>query len=299
MRPIVFSILLCLTATLTVAARNPFLAPDTAATGEAPAEQTVSRDASPPFWYPIVIWQKRINDSLSRTLRSLKEEFSFVNVALVFVVSLVYSLVHTAGPGHGKLILGTYFLTSDRRFRSSDAAVAGGIVSVTHIGTAFVLSLILWLALNTLSMASQRDMATIARRIGGVLVILTGIAMAIVTFFGDKLERVTNAAISSRFKGLPLYGIAVLSGIVPCPLAWFVLVFTMSYGIYGYGVLSIVGMAIGAAITVGGSGLLVLAAKSKAMSVIETGVAKRIAYGLRFAGGFVLIVLGSIMVVPQ
>jgi len=297
-----FALFICLIAGL-AEAQNPFLSPDAPEADTAASETTtwtgVSREANPPFWYPIVIWQKRINDRLATALRSLHDGFSLVQTTAIFFISLVYSLIHTAGPGHGKLILGTYFLTSNRRLRAGDAAVAGGIVSLTHIGTAFLLSLILWLALNTLSMASQRDMATVARRVGGVLVIVTGTATAFVTLFQNRIERFAKQTVVTRFTGLSLYGVAVLSGIVPCPLAWFVLVFTMSYGIYAYGILSIVGMAVGAAITVGGTGLIVLLAKQKAMNSLNVGVAQKIASVLRVAGGFVLIVLGSIMMVPQ
>jgi ABC-type nickel/cobalt efflux system permease component RcnA len=253
-------------------------------------------EARVPVWYPIVVWQKRINDKLSAGLSSLRYEASFFQVFLIFIISLGYSLLHTAGPGHGKLILSTFFLTSDERRKRSDAALAGAIVSLTHIGTAFVLSLIIYLLLNTLSMSTQRDMATMSKRIGGILVMITGTAIFATTVFNDRLSRLGRRVARQRFRNISLVGISILSGIVPCPLAWFVLIFSISYGIYVYGIISIVGMAIGAAITVGTTGYLVLYAKHKAFSFMKNGITEKVAVYVRGTGGVVLVLLGIIMV---
>lgn len=252
-------------------------------------------EVEPPFWYPIVIWQKIINDKLTSSLSSLKEEFSISKILLVFFISLVYSMLHTGGPGHGKLILGTYFLTNHEQRRMVDTAVAGIIVSLTHIGIAFILSLIFWVFLNTLSMSSQRDMANISRRIGGVFVLATGMVIVLTSALSNRIKLFSERRFKDRMKRFSLYSIAVLSGIVPCPLAWFVLVFSISYGVYTYGIVSIVGMAIGAAITVGTTGLLVLVGRQQAMNILGLEKSKKFAFSLRCFGGVVLIFLGVIM----
>lgn len=277
------------------ASQNPFM-DGGVSTGDTTETAVEDTRANPPFWYPLVVWQKQINDTLSSALQDLREGFSLSKVLLVFGVSLLYSLVHTAGPGHGKLLLGTYFLTSDVQRRKSDAAIAGGVVSLTHIGTAVLLSLFLWLVLHTLSMSSQREMAAGARRAGGVLVLLTGLAMVLVTAFKGRVERLFNQTVQRRAQHLSLYGVAMLSGIVPCPLAWFVLVFSISYGIYAYGIVSVIAMAIGAAITVGSTGFVVLVAKERALGFLKRDTMEKLAGVLRYAGGIVLLAIGVVMI---
>ncbi len=286
-------ILILFCAQFSLAQRNPFLASDSAQT----ASQSEPKKIEPPFWYPIVVWQKAINDMLATSLEELKEGFSLFKVLIIFVISLLYAVIHTAGPGHGKLILGTYFLTSDQKRKKSDAAVAGIIVSLTHIGMAFTLSLILYFFLNTLSMSSQRDMASLSRNVGGFFIMLTGILIIFITIFRNKIKLFTfkTTKDEKRMKNMSLYSIAVLSGIVPCPLAWFVLVFSISYGIYGYGILSIAGMAMGAAFTVGGIGWLVLVGREKALRLFRKETTERFAYNLRFLGGVILMIFGLIM----
>ncbi|KMQ52749.1 putative membrane protein [Chitinispirillum alkaliphilum] len=278
---------------------NPFLAPSQPSHSESGEPSEISRKPSeiqePPFWYPIVIWQRAVNNKLSTALEDLSENFSMRQALLIFLIALGYSLLHTAGPGHGKLILGTYFLTSEENRKTRDAALAGIIVSVTHIGMAFVLSLFLYLVTNNLSVGSQREMAEVSRRIGGVLVIVTGLALVIAHFLRGRISLFTSEKFREKFQNLSFYTLAVLSGIVPCPIAWIVLVFSISYGVYFMGLIAIVGMAIGAAITVTTVGYFVITAREKAFKVFSKSVATRLAYLARFSGGVILLILGILM----
>ncbi len=284
---------------------NPFATEEDAAIsvdeGETVKELTVdenSETAELPFWYGYIHWQKKINDKLSDTMLDLKENFSLWKVILIFIISLIYSIVHTAGPGHGKTIIGTFFLTSDKKYRKSDAAMAGLIVSLTHIGTAFLLSFIFYIILKSMTAGSQSgDMSSNAKYFGGIMVIITGLVILISSHPAvKKMFESFEDKIPDFFKKKgTLVWFAILSGIVPCPLAWFVLLFSISYGIYGYGILSVVAMAIGAAITVGTTGALILHGKEKALSFMSLDKLTRVSAVLRFFGGCILIMLGLSM----
>jgi ABC-type nickel/cobalt efflux system permease component RcnA len=139
-------------------------------------------------------------------------------------------------------------------------------------------------------------MATISKQVGGVLVVITGVAICATTLFNKRLSRIQQQVAEGKFKKFSLVGVAILSGIVPCPLAWFVLIFSISYSIYMYGIISIAGMAIGAAITVGTTGYLVLYAKEKAFGFLKSGITEKAAVYLRGFGGIVLVLLGAVMI---
>jgi ABC-type nickel/cobalt efflux system permease component RcnA len=161
---------------------------------------------------------------------------------------------------------------------------------------AFILSLMLYILIH--SFGNQREMAEISRRIGGIFVILTGAVLMLTTVFKDKIKILSNRHNQEKFQNLSLYAIAVLSGIVPCPLAWTVLVFAISYNMYLYGIISVLAMAIGAAITVGTTGLLILMGREAALSHVKKKYAEKFASNLRFAGGFILFILGIKMSMP-
>lgn len=271
---------------------------DDESVGSRPSDVKVEK---PPVWYRffhvyVNKWQKGINTKIATMLNNYREQITVRHVLFIFLISLAYSLLHTAGPGHGKLILGTYLLTSEEKRKKSDALIAGGIVSVTHIGMAFILSLVLYLLIH--SFGNQREMAEISRRIGGIFVIITGAMLMLATVFKDKIKVLSTSRNQEKFQNVSLYTIAVLSGIVPCPLAWTVLVFAISFNMYLYGIISVLGMAIGAAITVGTTGFLVLAGKETALAHVDKKHAETFAWNLRFAGGVVLFLLGIRMTMP-
>ncbi|MGD9200420.1 MAG: hypothetical protein PVI26_02555 [Chitinispirillia bacterium] len=266
--------------------------------GSKPTDVKVKK---PPFWYRffhiyVNKWQKGINTKISTMLNDYREHITARRVLFIFLISLAYSLMHTAGPGHGKLILSSYFLTGEEKRKRRDAIIAGSIVAVTHTGMAIILSLPLFILIH--SFGNQREMAEMSRRIGGIFVVVTGVVLMMVTVFKDRIKILSSRSDREKFNKLSLYTIAVLSGIVPCPLAWTVLVFAISYNMHLYGIISVLGMAIGAAITVGTTGFLVLMGKETALSHVNEEYAEKFAYNLRFAGGFVLFLLGIKMAMP-
>ena len=265
---------------------------------------TDKKEKKPPFWYKynfgkkyVTTLQKKLNVKVSSLLYEFKANMNFMKALMFFFVCFIYAILHTGGPGHGKLILGTYFLTDDTRRKKSDAAVAGIIVSLTHNGMAVLLSGLLYLFIQ--SFGDQRQMQEVAKQIGGVFVIITGIVIMLTTILRGKITMIATKIFpflnAERLKKYPLYIIAMLSGIVPCPLAWTVLVLGITTGLYWLGLIGVFGMAIGAGVTVGTTGYIILAGKEKLFSFVKKEKAENVAHMLRFCGGVFLVIFGYLM----
>ena len=265
---------------------------------------TEKKEKKPPFWYKynigkqyVTTLQKKLNVKVSNLLYDFKATMNFFKAFMFFLVCFVYAILHTGGPGHGKLILGTYFLTDDTKRKKSDAAVAGLIVSLTHNGMAVLLSGLLYLFIH--SFGDQRHMQSVAKQIGGVFVIITGIVIMLTTILRGKITLIAKKIFpfmnTERLKKYPLYIIAVLSGIVPCPLAWTVLVLGITTGLYWLGLIGVFGMALGAGITVGTTGFIILTGRDKLFSFVSKDKAENFAHALRFCGGLFLVFFGYLM----
>ncbi len=295
-------ILLLLIPLATLASDNPFAGESGAEISiEEPVDTTTSAvrtRGKAPFWYGYIQWQKKINRNLSDLMLGLKDNFSATKLSIILFISLFYSMAHTAGPGHGKVVLSTYFLTSEEEHNSKDAILAGIVVSLTHIGTAFLLSLFFYFVLESLVEATQSSSAAeLGTRIGGALIALTQLLLLFSqTKWGQQLGKKLESKLR-RFKGKTpsLIWYSILSGIVPCPLAWFVLIFSISFDMYLYGILSVVAMAIGAALTVGGTGALVIRGRKQVFSFFPLEKAKQLSRILRITGAVVLGLLGVTM----
>lgn len=73
-------------------------------------------------WPTIIInsmqWQKQINNQLSELLFSAKNDSLVAGVSLIGL-SFLYGMLHSLGPGHGKLIVTTYIATHSTKVRLS------------------------------------------------------------------------------------------------------------------------------------------------------------------------------------
>ncbi len=262
------------------------------------------KEKKPPFWYKynfgkkyVTTLQKKLNVKVSTLLFEIKESMNLFKAFIFFILCFVYAILHTGGPGHGKLILGTYFLTDDQKRKKSDAFVAGIIVSLTHNGMAVLLSGLLWLFIH--SFGDQRHMQEVAKQIGGIFVIITGVVIMMTTILHGKMTMIASKIFpflnEERMKTYPLVIIAILSGIVPCPLAWTVLVLGVTTGLYWLGLIGVFGMALGAGITVGTTGLIIISGKDKLFSYVNRDLAEKVAHWLRFCGGLFLVFFGYMM----
>ncbi|KXO07706.1 putative membrane protein [Moritella sp. JT01] len=84
-------------------------------------------------------WQKQINNELSELLHAAKNESLMAGLSLLGL-SFMYGVLHSVGPGHGKLIVTTYIATQEAKVKLSliitlvsslmQAFVAVGLVSV-------------------------------------------------------------------------------------------------------------------------------------------------------------------------
>ncbi|QFI36834.1 nickel/cobalt transporter [Moritella marina ATCC 15381] len=74
------------------------------------------------FWPTLMTtgmqWQKQINSELSELLYAAKHEGLMAGISLM-IMSFLYGILHSVGPGHGKLIVTTYIATQDAKVKLS------------------------------------------------------------------------------------------------------------------------------------------------------------------------------------
>ncbi|MFP4460087.1 MAG: nickel/cobalt transporter [Candidatus Zixiibacteriota bacterium] len=202
------------------------------------------------LWHKFIILQKKLNSQLADLMFTLKNELSIGQLFMLLGISFLYGIVHAAGPGHGKMLVGSYFLKA--KAKVSQAFKVGGTVAVTHNGIALIIGLVFGLLLEASGMHERDSFRNDIQIASGVMIILVGMVylMSNFRFVKDIFKRFAETKHD--------YLIGFLSGIVPCPVAMTVILFSISFGALKFGLLSVLMMSLGMALTVTIAGVVAI-----------------------------------------
>ena len=89
----------------------------------------------------LVIWQEQFYKSLTAVLGQLKTDWTAFWV--LGGLSFLYGIFHAAGPGHGKVVIGSYMLANERQMRrgivlSFGSGLLQAVVAVVVVGVAAI-----------------------------------------------------------------------------------------------------------------------------------------------------------------
>mgnify|MGYP003124228617 CR=1 FL=1 len=111
-----------------------------------PPDQTPQNDGesliSLPGWLSdivgqVVVIQTQLNRQMTATLRVAKTGDAWWPALTIIALSFAYGVFHAAGPGHGKMVTTTYFLSRDAGWKQGVAM--GSLIAAVQAVTAIVL----------------------------------------------------------------------------------------------------------------------------------------------------------------
>lgn len=209
---------------------------------------------------------------LSQSLRTLTEKIhgalaeaqdhpSFSTIGAILLFSLLYGILHAAGPGHGKTLVASYFTANERSY-----ARGGGIallIASTHVVSAFAITLILYGFVHTMFSQTIADISLYTTKISGLIIMI--IALYLIRqkwyFYRPKKQVMRfSAAVphqsscgchscKTTAKTTDLW-LVLGAGIVPCPGTIVVFLFAISMGMYTLGAISAIVMSLGMGLTI-------------------------------------------------
>ncbi len=271
----------------------------------------------------IVLWQKGLHQDLAQLLQDTKNGVQTAPWAL-FLVSLVYGVLHAAGPGHGKLIISSYLISHPTKTRQA-LGLTVGVALIQALVAVILVSLLLLLLETTSRQVTYTN--TFLERGSYVLVMLMGLYLCLRQWRYKPANQIKVHAITERVASgqkqifmrqiqqlhqdcgchhvpdLNQYeqqkdwktrlGLMLSVGLRPCSGAILVLVFAKMMQVYLIGILSVFAMAIGTAFTISCLSLLALAGRKHFLpkATSKTGWLSWIPV----AGGLFLILSGASM----
>ncbi len=270
-------------------AQNPFFSP--------PAEQEPARVAAPgpearPF--PPLVWlnglQRDFRERLTAHARQIEAAPTGAAMLQFLALTFVYGIIHAVGPGHGKSIVCSYFLA--RRGTLRQALLFGNLITFMHVLSATVVVLSLGLLGKKTNIFAFQELEGGLQSFSYLLILLIGLLLFgktvrdLLTPKGEAPPRCAGADKGS------MGALSLSAGLIPCPGAALILLFSMSLDILWAGLAAMLVLGAGMGLTNSLMGVVTLGSRSAILSLSGTSPRGfRIAYSLLALGGSSLIVL--------
>ncbi|MCP2230089.1 MULTISPECIES: nickel/cobalt transporter [Erwinia] len=281
------------------------------------------------FWPQIllqsILWQKSLHQQMTALLQQVASHPHQAGLALMGF-SLLYGVLHALGPGHGKVVIATFLATHPTKLKTSlqltlAAAVVQGAVAILLVT---VMLVVLQLSSRQLHLSSDWLEK-------GSYLLVSGLGLWLCWRAGKKLwaalkparrglsirrivtadhqhseqcgcghQHVPDSAMLAQAVGWKTKAAVVLSmGLRPCSGAIMMLLFAKVIGVYAWGVLSAIVMALGTALTVSAMALVVQMSRALALRLSKGASAQGwqtvAVNSLALLGGVLLVMAGVML----
>ncbi|MDP1749527.1 MAG: hypothetical protein Q8L22_08720 [Reyranella sp.] len=217
-------------------------------------------------------YQRQIQQSLSTALRDIQSGSGSVALWTLAAVCFGYGVVHTLGPGHGKAVVVAYFLDSTKPRAWIEGIFAGAWIAFTHTLAALLLAGALKMFYAVGLLGALREVRNV-EIVSYVLILLVGFWRLWAGLTGRLHEHAHGAGhdhdhhhghdhdhTHDHGRASPRRTIAgwlllTAAGIAPCAGALVVILLSVALGVLWAGVIGVVAIAFGMAITLAAIGM--------------------------------------------
>ncbi len=237
---------------------------------------------------------------------SIRDEHNPLTYLTLLLFAFGYGLIHAMGPGHGKTLVGSYFLANDRSY--AKALFISLAIGIVHTFSAFILTLLIYFVLTTLMAQLFDDALFYTTKIAALIIIAIAAYLLYKKWQFYQLEKVRVNKITPKFTITPPhisscgcsackvdknstdFALIISAGIVPCPGTTTIFIFALSLKLYFAGFIAALVMSLGMSSIIFVSALLSTLIRKKASQKSQK-LQKYLEYG---SLGFIFI-LGGIL----
>lgn len=213
-------------------------------------------------------YQRRIQQVLSTSLRDIQSGSGSLALWTLATVCFGYGVAHTLGPGHGKAVVVAYFLDSTKPRAWIEGIFAGAWIAFTHTLAALLLAGALKLFYSVGMLGALREVRNV-EIVSYVLILLVGFWRLWAGITGrlhehdhgdghdhhghDHHDHAHHDAAPHRT--IAGWLLLTAAGIAPCAGALVVILLSAALGVLWAGVVGVVAIALGMAITLAAIGM--------------------------------------------
>ena len=210
-------------------------------------------------------YQQRIQRSLSASLRDIQSGSGSLAMWTLVVVCFGYGVVHTLGPGHGKAVVVAYFLDSTKPHAWIEGVFAGGWIAFTHTLAALLLAGGLKAFAFVGVFGALREIRNV-EIVSYTLILLIGFWRLWAGLTGrlhehghgdhhDHHDHADDHHQRPARRTIAGWLLLTAAGIAPCAGALVVILLSVALGVVWAGVIGVIAIAFGMAITLAAVGM--------------------------------------------
>jgi len=249
-------------ATAALVAATLFLAPAVYANPFfSESEASTPRSRTPSSQGPLVESQRSLRERSADAIRGFADNPSGAALAGLLGAALLYGILHAAGPGHRKTVVFSLFL--GRKAGPWEPLAAGFLSASIHAGVGMLLVGGLSVAYGAVAGLGDAD------RIAALVDISTfGVLIALSTILSGLkvvgMLRHRGCLHGRKGSGSGnLYGIIIVSSLVPCPGSTMLLLFAIYAGLAWLGVAAVIAMSVGMGLVISIAGYMAYAGRER------------------------------------
>jgi len=195
-------------------------------------------------------------------LNDLDESNSPQAYMWLLLFSFGYGILHAIGPGHGKSLISSYFLSQHSSHLK--ALSMSSLIGVIHTFSAFILTFVIYYSVSKFLGNYFNDIETITTKISAIIII--AIALLLIYKKILKQKHQSSCECSGCKTRSTDIGVILAAGIVPCAGTVTIFLYTMSLNLYFIGFLSAIFMSLGMSLIIYITALLSIKIRDKSSS---------------------------------
>lgn len=252
-----------------------------------------------PIKQQITKWSITINREIPKRMKKLKNDPSIAVVFASALAAFLYGILHTLGPGHGKMVVASYFLSNGANI--TRGAWVGSQVALSHVGGAIIIVLATNIALKQVLTNPEAQVFWV-KGVSYGLIIAIGLFMAFQATrkLAHKHENIHTCGHCAQHhhhhksKKEALLSWAI--GAVPCTGSLLILVYAMAYDVLWLGLFMVICIALGMALTMTIIGIICISGKKKVIDRISADKKdSKLQPTIELIGALAILFIGSVL----
>ena len=243
--------------------------------------------------------QRALNRGIGQHLRAIRDGNSPWTLVVGLAFAFLYGVLHTLGPGHGKVVVVSYFLS--RNARIWRGLRMGIQIAVTHVLSAVALCWLADLSLMTLLGDSSGAVRGIQLASYGTTAGVGGLMLvrAVHRAFRRQDPRAPRQGHWHADESQHLGVISFCVGLVPCTGAVLIMLFALANDMLVTGTLMVVAIAAGMAVTMSALGVVGILSREAVVSRWPTGGhgPSAVILALEVGGALIIVALSAALFV--